>query len=486
MMNRHPFYAVLLFHLRFALDPGCDTAYTDGKSIVFCPDFLKKLSDSELMFVLMHEVLHVALNHCGREEDFYDFDDFNTACDIVVNSNILYSFDMDLSAITLTDYGESMHLAPDGKEGYLYTAEEVYALIRARKNTEEKIEKNQPSSGGETDGRQKTEENGESKDGSRKKDETGDAGTKREKDEPDGEKPEDGTEESAPARTDGGFDDHTYWEPEKDGDGDGEGTGKGKGEGEGTEKGESGDGDGDGDGNGLNPWTQYLLEAAQIAEQIRIHSPGKGYGSVPFGAQRFVMELTRSQLDWKTVLDTFIEEEINDYSFNPPDRRFQDSPFLLPDYNEKDQSVKDILFMIDTSASMSDKMVTQVYSEIYWAITQFNGKLRGWLGFFNDVVIEPKEFESEDTFRVIRPIGPGATSFHCIFYYVKEHLDKIRPEGIVILTDGGASWPDESDALGIPVLWIINNEEFTPPWGKLARIKAEKEEESDEQNRIYQ
>ena len=39
-------------------------------------------------FVLMHETLHAALQHCTRGHD-YDQYIFNVACDIVVNSNIL-------------------------------------------------------------------------------------------------------------------------------------------------------------------------------------------------------------------------------------------------------------------------------------------------------------------------------------------------------------------------------------------------------------
>ena len=41
---------------------------------------------------------------------------------------------------------------------------------------------------------------------------------------------------------------------------------------------------------------------------------------------------------------------------------------------------------------------------------------------------------------------------------------------VVIFTDGDGPYPDESEALGVPVLWIINNLRFTPPWGKVTRI----------------
>lgn len=47
------------------------------------------------------------------------------------------------------------------------------------------------------------------------------------------------------------------------------------------------------------------------------------------------------------------------------------------------------------------------------------------------------------------------------------------PVSIVIMTDGYANFPKEGIANGIPVLWIIDNEKVTPPWGKIARISVD-------------
>lgn len=159
-----------------------------------------------------------------------------------------------------------------------------------------------------------------------------------------------------------------------------------------------------------------------------------------------------------------------DYSFTPPDRRFDDSPFFLPDFNDKDTLIKDILFMIDTSGSMSDNMITAAYSEVKGAIDQFDGKLKGWLGFFDAAIIEPKLFTSPDELKIIKPAGGGGTDFQIIFEYVHIHMQDKLPASIIILTDGYAPFPKEKLAGGIPVLWLLNNEEVNPPWGKIARI----------------
>lgn len=189
-------------------------------------------------------------------------------------------------------------------------------------------------------------------------------------------------------------------------------------------------------------------------------------------AQRMLEKLKKPQTDWRTILNDFIQEEICDYSFSPPDRRFQDSPFFLPDFNEmgKNDNVSDILFFIDTSGSISDNDMTAAYSEIKGAIDQYDGKLQGWLGFFDAAIIEPKPFSSFEEFNVIKPAGGGGTDFQIIFEYVHQHMKEKEPNCIIILTDGYAPFPKEELANDIPVLWLINNQDVTPPWGKVARF----------------
>ena len=473
LLSKQPFYALLLLHMKFALDISCETAYTDGVRIAFNPDFIDSLSDKELEFVLMHEVLHAALGHPFRKQSDYDLECYDKACDIVVNSNILYSFNNDISKITLKNFGVAMHKTPSGDDGYKFTVEEVYQqLLKAFGKTQ----KNQPNSNN-------------------------------------------GGNNSGAGDGDGGSEGDGNDEGDGNGNGNGNGNGSGNGKGKSKSKGLGGNGgeiteddlqnliadllkgravhgkvdtstrvaednlkdsckegvvddhsfwNGD-DENNINrdTWLNRMIDATDIISQ----SEGcKSRGTMPLAAQRVVEELKNPVLDWRTILNDFVQEEICDYSFSPPDKRMEDSPFFLPDFNEKDESVKDILFMIDTSASMSNSQITECYSEIYGAIGQFGGKLQGKLGFFDAVVVEPIPFEDEEEFKIIRPIGGGGTSFDIIFDYVEKEMEEEPPVSIVILTDGYAPFPKEAQANGIPVLWIINNNDVKPPWGKVARI----------------
>ena len=380
------FYGLLLMHMKYGLDAECGTAYTDGKVIRFDPKFLDELNDDELDFIMMHEILHVALQHCFRGREL-EKELYNIACDIVVNSNILLSNNMDTRTITLRSDAEAMHLAPNGKEGYEYTAEEVYNMLQKNLGMNNA----------------KLQSNGKTK------------------------------------NTTNIIDNHTKWQQ--------------------IEKNEELE----------ELWISRLDE---VSKTIEIRDSIINRETMPAFAQRRLKELKNAQTDWREILIDFLQEEVVDYSFMPPDRRFDDCPFFLPDFNDKDIKPENILFMIDTSASMKDDMVTAAYSEVKGAIEQFNGKLIGMLGFFDAVVIEPVPFENEEEFEMIKAIGGGGTNFQIIFNYVKEYMTDNLPVSIIILTDGYAPFPKESEAMGIPVIWLLNNEKVNPSWGKVARIKC--------------
>lgn len=414
ILYNHGFYGLLLMHMIYAVSEEVETASTDGVRITFGTEFLDSLTDAELDFVMMHEILHVVLQHCIRG-DVEDPEAYNIAADIVVNSNIMLENGGKASSITLSKYGTSMHIAPDGKEGHEYTAEQVYAMLPKNLN-----KKGNNKSPGSAVGRAKKE----NKKGNNKSPGSADGRAKKEI----------AKDKHQPVWV---WDDHSQW---------------GKYEEDDTLR---------------DVWVKRFEDAA---EAIEIRDPSNTRGLLPAFAQRILKELKKPQTDWRTILNDFIQEEVVDYSFTPPDRRFDDSPFFLPDFNGKEDRVEDILFMIDTSGSMSDDMIAAAYSAVKGAIDQFNGKLKGWLGFFDAAIIKPQPFSDENEFKIIKPAGGGGTDFQIIFEYVFHHMSDKLPASIIILSDGDAPFPLEKLAGGIPVLWLLNNEEVNPPWGKVARI----------------
>ena len=124
ILKQYPFYGYLVMHLQLGVT-DCGTACTDMEHLMFDPDFAERLSDDEMIFVMLHEVLHCALSHCTRSRNYHT-ELFNIAADIVVNSNILYSMgiqEFEVAGIP------AMHTTPDGQEGYHFSAEEVYRML---------------------------------------------------------------------------------------------------------------------------------------------------------------------------------------------------------------------------------------------------------------------------------------------------------------------------------------------------------------------
>ena len=406
VLAKYGFLGLLLMHMKMALDESIETAATDAEYIYFSPKFLNELSDNELDFILMHEILHVVLKHCFRDGDRIP-ELFNIACDIVINSIILQEHGFDLKSITLDKYGTSMHIAPDGKEGCNYTAEEVYEMLE--KKMSNKGMKGKNGSDNNSQG---------SSSSSNSSDSDGDTG---------------GTSNSKT------IDDHSKWKEKS---------------GENKDK--------------EVEWDNRVYEAIKAIER---QNEASGVGNMPAYMERIINKLTTPQIDWRYVLNEFIQEEINDYTFLPPDYRYS-GDFFLPSYSDKDDIVKNVLFMIDTSGSMTNEMITYSFSEVYGAISMFDGKLSGKLGFFDYVVHNVVDFDDVSDIVKIKPMGGGGTSFESVFEYV----DKMNepPVMIIILTDGQAPYPKLDSSYNIPILWLINNDLITPPYGKVARIKITK------------
>ena len=384
ILSEHGFFGLLLMHMKFAVGDELDTAWVSRDTITFNPEFSDTLDADELCFVLEHEVMHAALGHLERKGD-RDRLLWNLAADIVVNSNIKHSNGDDPKSITLRHIGEeSFHLAPNGREGWLYSAEEVYEMLEKSPKIQMLLAASDSERGA-------------------------------------------------------GWD----WHIIDDGS------------------------DPDAEAESSQVWAQRLADAKA---SMSVRDPSGARGLVPACAERRLEELRDAMSDWRLLLSEFVQEEVCDYSFTLPDRRFSQEPFVLPSFSDTEAVVRDILFMADTSGSVSDGELTSAFSEVKGAIEQFNGKLEGWFGFFDAIPYEPTRFESITDLAAIRPKGGGGTRFEAVFECVNRWLNAEDLSCIVIITDGYAPVPDESIANGIPVLWLIVGRGPAPTWGKIARL----------------
>ena len=86
IVNHFGFFADLLFSLKIMEVPKnfCGTMCTDGKAIGYCADFVNKLVEEEVVFVIIHELMHNANFHFNRQGN-RDHGLWNEAGDYAIN-----------------------------------------------------------------------------------------------------------------------------------------------------------------------------------------------------------------------------------------------------------------------------------------------------------------------------------------------------------------------------------------------------------------
>ncbi len=87
LICQQPFFTTVLLRLRKVVDHTQPTMWTDGISLGYNPDFVAKLTDDELLGVLVHEIMHVVGLHPFRRAARTPFR-WNVACDMVVNHHV--------------------------------------------------------------------------------------------------------------------------------------------------------------------------------------------------------------------------------------------------------------------------------------------------------------------------------------------------------------------------------------------------------------
>ena len=123
---------------------NCPTAYTDGVNKRYGRKFVEELSEPELQALVLHENLHIALNHIGRFRQKFEEDPqlMNVCADYVVNDIIVSIGDTDFLKL------------PEGglydRKYHNWSVQEVYKDLKKKKDEEKKDEQSLPTGLGKT------------------------------------------------------------------------------------------------------------------------------------------------------------------------------------------------------------------------------------------------------------------------------------------------------------------------------------------------
>lgn len=117
MLLKQPFFGSIATRLRLVEDKEIRTAATNGRDLIFNPDFTATLNDAQLVFLVGHEVGHCIFDHLTRRGD-RDPQLWNMAGDYVINDMLIRN-----------NIGERITQVPilwDAKYNEKWTADEVY------------------------------------------------------------------------------------------------------------------------------------------------------------------------------------------------------------------------------------------------------------------------------------------------------------------------------------------------------------------------
>jgi predicted metal-dependent peptidase len=196
----------------------------------------------------------------------------------------------------------------------------------------------------------------------------------------------------------------------------------------------------------------------------------ENYGKLPDSIKRVIEKSYYIPVvDWASLVSSLLSEDINDYTFSQPDRRFLDGDFLLPDLYSFDK-LKDVVFSYDTSGSISEDDLKSFYLETLNLFSNFSS-LQGWIGVCDADLHSFKEVGPQQSFSDFDFVGGGGTDFRPVFEEISRR--NMKPKALFYFTDTEGSFPREAPEY--PVFWLVKSQigesyKLDVPFGTVIRF----------------
>ena len=386
------------------------TAYTNGRDKYYGRDFMSKLDQANMIGVVLHENLHVLLKHIMRHEDLCKEDPqlANAAMDYVVNAIIK----------TVKGYGDTIKL-PDPHlydEKFInWSVREVYNFLKKGKKQpqQQPQDSNQPSN-------QPSDESGkQSRDEGNGQDTPGEPNEV----EVDGKKY--GTQP---------MDEHDH--------------------------------------EGVAELTDEQKEELVKEIDEAIHQATTLAGALGIDMPRAIQQAFEPEANWREETMEFFTSSMRggeEHTWRRFDmRRMSNGDYLPSKHNE---TLSELVLAVDASGSMHGTLFNMACETVISACETLRPDRVRVLFWDTDICSEQIFDGNYESMReMLKPRGGGGTRAACVPEYL--HLNNIKPECIVLITDGYLE-TDIKWETNIPTLWMVfENERFMPPRGRKIKVKA--------------
>lgn len=449
LRSLRPFYSAIYEVMEKIPSKVIPTCGVTSNKMYYNEEFLDKVRYSEMVFIILHEIAHMALEHPVRREN-RNPDIYNIACDLYVNAVLAEEFKLfpgqtvQVNDISITMPMDCVFCSTlDTDKEYV---ENIYETLigQAKENgffdKQSNTNRNpmaMPSSGGDT---------GEND-------------------------PNNGENSHNPMESGRGY----YFEYS--------GTKKNQGYGRDTKY--------DTFRSYIHPnkCSDILIDgddpemSKQKADKlisdamVRVEMSSSGIGNESCKLLVMVKNILKSELDWRKLLRKYLIAAVaTDSSFSRPDKRMYYQKSIYPgQVCEESNMLSGVKVCIDTSGSISDTDLQYFFGQVHDLVSKY--RIKAELIFWDAEVASVGEFETYKKFTRVDVLGRGGTDPACVFNYFDSKKCKVKPIVTLMLTDG---W---FDTTGInskqrkkykDTIWIMTrdyNKEFVPPFGKLALAK---------------
>ena len=216
-----------------------------------------------------------------------------------------------------------------------------------------------------------------------------------------------------------------------------------------------------------------IVADATVRVDMSSQECGNGTGSLHAQVKR----LMKSQVDWRKILRKYlIAATTTDSSFSKPDKRMYYQNSIYPgQVCDEENTIKGLKVCIDTSGSISDEDLSYFFGQVYSLIKQF--KIDAELIYWDTEVQSTGAFQDFSQFERVDVSGRGGTDPAVVFNYFDSKKCKVKPVVTLMFTDGWFS----TDGITArqrrkyrDTIWIMTrgyDKSFEPPFGKLAFAK---------------
>ena len=409
LMKGHVGMASMLLHLDLieVSSSQCGTMATDGKRIIYNPDWVLEVEEDELRSVLIHEALHVVYEHPLRRGKRHP-KVWNISCDYAINGLLIYDLGMEL---------------PEGglwsREYQGKSSEAIYSeLMKSEESLQEAID----SMGEGNEGNPKTEGGDDEQSNTGKYFAPSDVKT--------GEQVGEIDLDSIPMPTGEVWDAQDEGKPLSD--------------------------------SAITELKGEIQRAVSLADKLEKAMSTEGTSSM----SNRIDQLKDVKVNWKDELNDFLQSSVaNENSWSRLNRRHSWRGINLPGKAKSPQG-GELAVAIDTSGSVSQYELNMFATEIQ-AMAEDCGLEKIRVCYCDTTVRKNEQGEWWDIYEldqgdelVLRARGGGGTRFDPPFNLFNDYSDDVEDVQVFIyFTDG---WGDVSADVkpSVPVIWCVTEESY--------------------------